>query len=58
MAGRYLVTGVQLGMLVGIDKQDERKALVDKITDKQFVGNSSEHIENDVDKIIEVVAFN
>ena len=38
MSERYWVTGVELGLLVATDEVT-RKALVDKIIDKQFIGN-------------------
>jgi hypothetical protein len=47
MGERYLVTGVQLGMLVALPK-DKRQKLIDEIIEKQFVGNSDESIEHDV----------
>lgn len=59
MAGRYLVTGVQLGMLKAlfqtVDKElianKEGILIIDEILEKQFVGNSFNTIEQDV-KII------
>jgi hypothetical protein len=55
MASRYLVTGVQLGMLMAIDDVDERKKLVEEIEDKQFVGNSNNGIVKDADKLAEAL---
>ncbi len=49
MAGRYMVTGVQLGMLIALSEQSDRQELVDKIVDKQFVGNSNRDIKKDCD---------
>lgn len=40
MGERYLVTGVQLGLLIAILDEQERKKLVDVIVDKQFIGNT------------------
>jgi len=47
MSERYLITGVQLGMLCALDKKDRCK-LVDEILDKQFIGNSDKSIGEDV----------
>ena len=51
MSGRYLVTGVQLGMLQALATEQEREDLVAKICDMQFIGNSSTSIEKDVELI-------
>ena len=62
MAGRYLVTGVQLGMLKGMCEAAKNNPsllshyienilnLIQKIEDKQFLGTSIESIETDVQK--------
>jgi len=47
MAGRYLVTGVQLGMLLAIDDKKEREDILNKIMKDQFIGTSENSIEND-----------
>jgi len=51
MAGRYLVTGVQLGMLLVIDEKD-RKEILDKIMKEQFIGTSDNGIIEDC-KLVE-----
>jgi len=51
MAGRYLVTGVQLGMLVGLDDRKDREDLTKHIEEKQYVGNSTQPIEKDCKNI-------
>lgn len=54
MAGRYLVTGVQLGMFKALAQNDEVQdmpGLIDKILTKQYVGTSKNSIYDDVDKI-------
>ena len=58
MAGRYLVTGVQLGMIKALAKHDQdgiEKSILDgieksilEIQDKQYVGNSRNDISEDV----------
>lgn len=62
MAGRYLISGVQLGMLKGyigliLDKnilskpsevQKECLKIIDMILEKQYVGDSENEIEMDV----------
>lgn len=40
MGDRYLVSGVQLGMLVGLPDKVDRQILVDSIIDKQWVFTS------------------
>jgi len=51
MGERYLITGVQLGILVGTDDAFKRKILVDDIIEKQFLDNSKYGIEFDVEKV-------
>jgi hypothetical protein len=55
MAGRYLITGVQLGMLVAIRTQEERQTLAKQIEDKQYVGFSNSSIEQDVEMAEKIV---
>ena len=40
MGERYLVTGVQLGLLIATQNESARQEIVDVIIDKQFVGNT------------------
>jgi len=40
MGERYWISGVQLGMLIAIPNEEERKKVVDEIIDKQFIGNT------------------
>ena len=47
MAGRYLVTGVQLGMLLALEEKKEREKILNKIMTDQFVGTSEKSIEED-----------
>ena len=51
MAGRYLVTGVQLGVLIGLEDRKDREDLVKHIEEKQYVGNSIQSIEKDCKNI-------
>ena len=51
MAGRYLVTGVQLGMLITIKEQKDREVLVSEIEDWQYVGSSSNPVKDDCKKV-------
>jgi len=50
MAGRYLVSGVQLGMIKALAKQEPDKIEddIDEIVEKQYVGNSLNDISDDV----------
>jgi len=68
MAGRYLVTGIQLGLIKGIlltleDTpfnnviKNKIMKILDNITNNQFIDTSSETIELDVKKLSEMVLF-
>ena len=54
MGSRYIISGVQLGMILAFAKMNsikemtEMTELVDKILDKQFIGNT---LDKDKDKI-------
>ena len=47
MAGRYLVTGVQIGMILVIDDKKERNDILNKIMKEQFIGTSNKSIQED-----------
>ena len=51
MAGRYLVTGVQLAMLATLPDKKDRLELTDDIVDNQWVSNSTDPVEKDADKL-------
>lgn len=55
MASRYLVTGVQLGMIKAcLGKNAKHKAcdrIVDQILKNQFIDVSHDNIEEDVEKV-------
>ncbi len=44
MSKRYWITGVQLGLLVAMQEQQQRQKVVDGIVDKQFIGTRKENI--------------
>lgn len=51
MAGRYLITGVQLGLLKSLNLMKDTKEVdeqLDGILDKQFLGTSKNSIEEDI----------
>lgn len=52
MAARYLVTGVQFGLLKsclqGFLSKEEGNQLINEILEDQFVGNSNNEIKDDV----------
>ena len=52
MSERYLITGVQLGLLVVEHREEMAKKIMDNIIDKQFIGNSKNDIIKDVKKFI------
>lgn len=47
MAGRYLITGVQIGMLLAINSKKERAKILKEIQEKQFIGNSNKSVKDD-----------
>ena len=47
MAGRYLVTGVQLGMLLAINSKEEKEKIINNIIEEQFIANSGNDIKED-----------
>ncbi len=58
MGGRYLVTGVQLGMLIShikLNKLNDAEDQIQKIMDDQFVGNSDQDINLDVKKTSNII---
>jgi len=62
MAGRYLVTGAQLGLIKGyaeVGKIRDLNELIADIVEKQFVGNTNNPVEKDVQKyLIENIGTN
>jgi len=57
VGSRFLVTGVQLGMIKGftiVNQPQEINQLIEEIIDKQYVGHSNEQIEKDVEVINQV----
>jgi len=64
MATRFLVSGVQLGMIKGIVEAEEDNELtqiiveiVNEILKSQYVGRSTSTIEKDVDAAVCVLGF-
>jgi len=49
MAGRYLITGTQLGMIMALAKNDPDKVeeTITEIIKKQYIGNSLNEISED-----------
>ena len=53
MAGRYLITGVQLGMIksfINVGEIGEANKILTKIEEEQFIGDSENLIEKDIRK--------
>jgi hypothetical protein len=48
MAGRYLVTGVQIGMLKADLSKEARDKVLDEILENQFIRNSHTSLDHDV----------
>lgn len=58
MAGRFLVSGVQLGMIIGFIKagnKEDALNTIEFIIKDQFVWSSSSDISNDVVKVNKLV---
>lgn len=51
MAGRYLVSGVQLGMLIVMDDHKEREKAIHEILDAQYVDSSDDPLMWDIEHI-------
>jgi hypothetical protein len=51
MSERYLVTGVDLAMLITELERNKRQKIVDEIVDKQFIGNSDTSVIEDAKSI-------
>lgn len=51
---RYIITGVQLGLLYVEPNEKKRKKLVDEIIDKQFIGNSENKVTEDCKKYVKL----
>ena len=54
MGGRYLVSGAELGMIAGFAKSnecDEVQKIVHEITDSNYLLDSQESIENDIQEL-------
>lgn len=47
MSGRFWISGVQLGLVIEFDKA-QRKALVNKIADEQYLGKKRDKIVEEV----------
>lgn len=50
MGERYLISGIQLGLLKTLEGS-EKKHMIDNILDKQFIGNSGRNIDVDTVKV-------
>jgi hypothetical protein len=57
MGARYLITGVQLGMLIALPDLDHRQQLVDKIERDQYVCTSDNDIKKDVKFVSEEIGI-
>jgi len=51
MGERYIISGVQLGLLCSTENKEKRKEIIDNIIDKQFIGSSSNNPKTDAKKI-------
>ena len=51
MGGRYLVSGTQIGLVLGMlanKRVEEASDLIDAIEKEQFIGTSDKHINDDL----------
>jgi len=53
MGSRILITGCQLGMLIGISDSKERQELAEKIENEQYIGGSNNNIKSDCKEVRE-----
>lgn len=53
MGSRILITGVQLGMLIGMENFEDRKRLAQSIENRQYIGYSDKHIKSDCKEVKE-----
>ena len=62
MAGRYLITGVQLGLIKGyseVGAHKEVNKIINNVAANQFIGNTNIPIKKDVQKyLIENIGIN
>jgi len=47
MGARYLITGVQLGMMIGMPEREDRQRLAETIEEEQFIGISGEDVKKE-----------
>lgn len=57
MTERYLVSGVQLGMLVALPTQQERNKLVDDIINMQYINEHSSKVMDSCIAINDILAI-
>lgn len=58
MASRYVVTGVQLGILRTSSLPEEnRHKIIDRILSDQYIGHSNDSVKNDAENIIKSKIF-
>jgi mannose/fructose-specific phosphotransferase system component IIA len=60
MGARFIVTGVQLGLLITANQEKKEnivEKLIDNIIDKQYIGTSSQTIEGDAEMIKSKIYF-
>ena len=50
MGGRYCISGVQIALLLALDKKERAKLLQD-IQDNQFIGDTQNSIEEDCKRL-------
>jgi hypothetical protein len=53
MAGRYLVTGAQLGLIKGLIKHEpnEVEKVIDEIIKSQYTGHSNKNVIDDCERL-------
>lgn len=52
MGDRYIITGVELGMLVGIDNLNGRQEIAEKIIEQGYIGNKESPQFKEIKEII------
>jgi hypothetical protein len=54
MGGRYVISGVQIGMLQALPYQEARDKVLDEILQNQYIGESDKNLDYDVKTLKEI----
>jgi len=54
MAGRYVITGVQIGMLKSVPSKAARDLVLDEVLQNQHIGESNQPLDYDIKILKEI----